>query len=1155
MNRPTHRIAATLSGLLLSLCLAAPSALADDIDVYRNFTPNPAKPPLVMVMLDLSLDLDGGLDPTDVICLDAFTSAQCELLRENVSIESFLEFIGTSFAAVRATVLTLTFGLVDLNTYAGDIAQDVIDAVGVATLAAAAVLNGANVSVDTAQTVIYTLTRTIRALTDFRVGVMVSHSDIGTTTVSGGQTYACDFADLEAVPGERADTDACSNGGYVFVGFVDLLNDPLGTAETQLIADVGALITGGLAAEDAALVPGDPAHPYQGKELYLEFYRYLVGGEVFNGHLGYFDYGDANAADNLDVSNPPLAWDATVETGSSYNSAIDDFGDCDIINVVNVMTSDSSRDADSDAQLLQAFPGADLDGDGSVTFAELVVFAEDSGFTHDGEPFQLRSRFIVNGADQDAGALRALGHSVQDSTELVELLVDGASAAELLKTALPIDTSLLSAAVTLDSTQSGGVLGPALFTLFRPTEDTPRWPGNLKKLQLQFDVADSEFQFVDANGQQAISDAGRIRSNALTFWTDAGALSGVATDGPDTTAGGAGQRIPGFTTGDPGADNADGGRVIYYDRSTPLELADLDANKVSVQSALRTALGAADNAEAEELLYYVRGWDVGTTATPIPVGTVKRDWFMGAVFHSRPLAINYGQRSGYSGNDVRILFGAADGLLRMIANTSAGGAESGAEAWAFMPREVMAQQKTLRDEDNAADFPYGVDGPVVAFVKDRGPGGSASDGVIDSANPDDQVLAFFGLRRGGSAYYGLDITDPDSPELLWRIDDSLTDFASLGRTFSEPVVARLSVDEGGTVSTRTVLFFGGGYDLKKDSENGSGGNVGTDDSVGNAIYIVDAETGDLIWKAEQGSFTPADFYADASKTYAHDLLLDSIPSQLTVLDTDGDGLADRYYVGDTGGRLWRGDLPGSDRNSWTLTPLASIGRHNGTATVATDRRFFHRPDYAPTRSSEGNKFDTVLIGSGDRADPENLSAEDFLYAFRDHDTAIGKTAAEVITTEAGLPDHADFQDITNQCLVAGGSCPDDTALATGWRLELTQTGEKALSTPLTTGGVVLFSSFVPPGATVCEPAEGSARQYAVSLFNGAPANIERYTSDGDGNPRTRNAAATGFPAVTLPISASTVINGAEVDTLPTRTRWETYWRERLGEEEEPVVQP
>lgn len=1146
MNRPTHRIAATLSGLLLSLCLAAPSALADDIDVYRNFTPNPAKPPLVMVMLDLSLDLDGGLDPTDVICLDAFTSAQCELLRENVSIESFLEFIGTSFAAVRATVLTLTFGLVDLNTYAGDIAQDVIDAVGVATLAAAAVLNGANVSVDTAQTVIYTLTRTIRALTDFRVGVMVSHSDIGTTTVSGGQTYACDFADLEAVPGERADTDACSNGGYVFVGFVDLLNDPLGTAETQLIADVGALITGGLAAEDAALVPGDPAHPYQGKELYLEFYRYLVGGEVFNGHLGYFDYGDANAADNLDVSNPPLAWDATVETGSSYNSAIDDFGDCDIINVVNVMTSDSSRDADSDAQLLQAFPGADLDGDGSVTFAELVVFAEDSGFTHDGEPFQLRSRFIVNGADQDAGALRALGHSVQDSTELVELLVDGASAAELLKTALPIDTSLLSAAVTLDSTQSGGVLGPALFTLFRPTEDTPRWPGNLKKLQLQFDVADSEFQFVDANGQQAISDAGRIRSNALTFWTDAGALSGVATDGPDTTAGGAGQRIPGFTTGDPGADNADGGRVIYYDRSTPLELADLDANKVSVQSALRTALGAADNAEAEELLYYVRGWDVGTTATPIPVGTVKRDWFMGAVFHSRPLAINYGQRSGYSGNDVRILFGAADGLLRMIANTSAGGAESGAEAWAFMPREVMAQQKTLRDEDNAADFPYGVDGPVVAFVKDRGPGGSASDGVIDSANPDDQVLAFFGLRRGGSAYYALDVTDPEAPTLKWRIDNTDSDFAELGLSFSRPAVVEIAnntdLDGDGIIDiTRPALVFGGGYDKNKDLTS-----TGTDDTKGNAIFVVDALDGSLIWKAVKGTG------AAVAGKFQHPELDDSIPSNVTVVDTNGNGAADRILVGDTGGRVWRADINGVDTSAWKLTLLADLGRHAETG-GSNDRRFFHEPDIVQFFDDTGD-YDAVIIGSGNRANPLDKGSNlvvNHLFMIKDRATSAGG-GSDLNTVDidelADLSDDTCFlQEDTSGCAALYPDLPN------GWHIQLPGAGEKALASALTFGRTIFFTTYIPPGATeaaTCGPGEGSGRLYAVNLADGSAVfnydTSDDTGSDGDPNStgdRSDDLKSGGIPAQVVFIPPGKILKpDLTISDTPGTNRATTFWQ-------------
>ena len=908
------RLKSLLLGAALGLALPAPTVLADDIDIYRNYVPNPAKPPLVMLMVDLSLDVDTGLGPTDELCADAFTSAPCQKLREQLSIEDFLEFIGTTFAAVRDTLLLLTLGTVDLNDYAGDAAQDVIDAVGAANLALAAVTNGASLSVDTLQTVIYTLTRTIRALTDFRVGVMVSHGDEGTQTVFGGKTYACDFADLQAIPGTRASTVACSNGGYVFVGFVDLLNDPLGVAEAQLINDVTTLVTNGLAPGDPNPELGDPTHPYQGKELYWEFYRYLVGGEIFNGHLGWFDYGDTNAADNLDASNPPLSWDATVESGTAYRSAIDDFGDCDIINVVNVMTSDSAFDADSDETILGSFPGADLNGDGSLSFAELVVFAEDAGFTHNGEPFELRSRFLVNGADNDATALRNLGQSVATTGDLLELLVAGASSAELLKTALPIDTSLLSASVTLDSAFDNGVLGPALFTLFRPTEDTPRWPGNLKKLKLDFSAG--AFRFVDANGISAIADDGRIRTNALTFWTDTSALSGKSTDGSDTTAGGAGQKIPGATSGDPGEANSDGQRTLYYD-SSATELAALDASSVPTQANLQGDLGASSLSEARELLYYARGWDVGTSANPVTPGTAVRSWLMGAVFHSRPIAINYGKRAGYSANDIRILVGSQDGFLRMIRNNTASGAESGAEAWGFMPRAVMGQQKTLREEDTTASFPYGVDGPVTVFLKDRGPSNGPSDGVIDASNPDDQVLAFFGLRRGGSAYYALDITDPDNPDLLWRIDPSTSGFSRLGLSFSEPVVSRLRWLEGSTVLDKPVLIFGGGYDPKKDGENGSGGNIGTDDTRGNTIYIVEAETGALVWKAEPGTFVPGNPFDESSKTYAHPLLLDSIPSALTVLDTDGDGRADRFYVGDTGGRVWRADFPGSDRDTWT----------------------------------------------------------------------------------------------------------------------------------------------------------------------------------------------------------------------------------------------
>ena len=34
----------------------------------------------------------------------------------------------------------------------------------------------------------------------------------------------------------------------------------------------------------------------------------------------------------------------------------------------------------------------------------------------------------------------------------------------------------------------------------------------------------------------------------------------------------------------------------------------------------------------------------------------------------------------------------------------------------------------------------------------------------------------------------------------------------------------------------------------------------------------------------------------------------SIPGRITVIDTNGDGFADRMYAGDMGGRVWRFDI-------------------------------------------------------------------------------------------------------------------------------------------------------------------------------------------------------------------------------------------------------
>ena len=182
-------------------------------------------------------------------------------------------------------------------------------------------------------------------------------------------------------------------------------------------------------------------------------------------------------------------------------------------------------------------------------------------------------------------------------------------------------------------------------------------------------------------------------------------------------------------------------------------------------------------------------------------------------------------------------------------------------------------------------------------------------------------------------------------------------------------------------------MFAGGYDLNKDTR----GSVGTDDSEGNAIFVVNAETGDLVWKAVQSG-------GGSATVFEHPRLTDSIPSTLSVGDTDGDGFTDRLVVGDTGGNVWRADIHGPDTADWKLTLLASLGRHGtGASGIASDRRFFHRPDLVPSKDGNG-MFDAVVIGSGNRPNPLDMDGmtTDYAFMIKDRHVAPGSGVDENI---------------------------------------------------------------------------------------------------------------------------------------------------------------
>jgi type IV pilus assembly protein PilY1 len=975
------------------------------------------------------------------------------------------------------------------------------------------------------------LKKVFEPLEGVRVGLMLNHDNI-LDCAGFGRTQ-------------------CSNGGYIAMGFERFEKGP--SEAKDKFHDI---------LKSIPLPLGGQSHSYQGKELFFEFFRYLTGQGVYNAHNGYTDYATDNEY-NLDEEDPAIAWDQTaiawdedIETTGSevkaeYVSPIDENGACSKIYTVNIMFQVSNQDDDSDAAIERPITSGGF-GSPQRQFPDVIQYLYDAdlangnyGTVPDLEDKQnVLSYFIVDKTKINTttrGYARAGGTGVPlPLTDNPDELV--ATLQEVFRQILSVSTTFVAASVPVNVFNRAEITDNVYIALFQVDEQSrPYWVGNIKKLRLAgANDAEADGILVDSTGTPAIAADGRIRFDALTDWTVADALPPADTsagevdgrDGRVVARGGAGQRIPGVITGSPREANGLGGRTMYYDR-TPVSLAPLNVDPTTVAD-LQSDFDVALESEAAELIAYARGLDIDDDDGDGEKGDA-REWLFGDALHSRPLPLNYGAVGGYVdpvNPAIYLAVATNDGMLRMIRNTSSSGAQSGEEVWAFMPRRAMEAQKVLRANGSGMKHPYTIDGAPVAFMLDRNRDGS----II--ASDEDKAYLYVGMRRGGKAYYAFDITDPERPDLMWTLEKD-GDFGELGYTFSNPRVGLVDTPDGPT----PVIMFAGGYDLNKDTR----GIVGTDDSEGNAIYVVNAETGQLIWKAVRGSGS------GTSRVFEHPRLTDSIPSTLAIGDTDGDGLTDRIVVGDTGGNVWRADIQGPDTSTWKLSLLASLGRHgSGASGIDSDRRFFHRPDLVPSKDGNG-MFDAVVIGSGNRPNPLDTGGMTTNYAFmiKDRHTAAG----------SGLDDNiqvSQLGDVTSNCLQSQTPCTVD--LSKGWRLMLTEPGEKVLATPLTITGKVFFTTYLPQavtGATACSPSEGAGRLYAVALQD-AKAVVNYDTSDDDPNnpdqPSTRadrsvELQSLGIPAEVVSVPPNKILRpDLQIDNLDATTRWRTFWY--LAEDED-----
>ncbi len=619
-------------------------------------------------------------------------------------------------------------------------------------------------------------------------------------------------------------------------------------------------------------------------------------------------------------------------------------------------------------------------------------------------------------------------YSVNDAVGLASALTS------IISNVKEVNISFTAPTVAVNSFNRTQTLSDLFISVFRPT-GTAHWHGNLKKYRVDAGTAEILDMLVENPDKPAVDPAtGFFRNGdpvthvggAQSFWSS-------VVDGNDVELGGAANLIP--TTR----------RVLTHVSGTDLTLVDGTANAVTdVLTDALLDIGEV-NITVQEVVDFINGIDTPDTDGDSDHSDARTQ--MGDPFHSQPASVVYGPGL----RDGLIFVGTNDGYLHAI------DLETGVEQWAFIPPEFLGMQVDLYKDFSVTSKSYGIDGDIrVQIVAD-------SDGLIE---PGEKVYLFFGAGRGGQFYYALDVSNPESPQFLWKLDgDTLP---GLGYTMSAPMPTRIDVADAPANADnpdQLVLVLGGGYELDQDN------SALTTDTTGNSIYIVDSESGALLW---HGSYdgTHKDFnLSGRSMNY-------SIPGRVRVVDMDGNGFADRLYAGDMGGQVWRFDITNGEPAASLINGgvIASLGgaANSGPTNV---RRFYNAPDVAFINTPTGS-FMHVGIGSGHRGHPLDLVVQDYFYALRDSAAPLTQTLFDT----RPVIQHSEL------ALVSGSSTVASTG---GWKFALDVggwNGEKVLAEGRTFANQVIFSTFSPTVSAVdgCQPALGTNRTYVVSVYNGSP---------------------------------------------------------------------
>lgn len=654
--------------------------------------------------------------------------------------------------------------------------------------------------------------------------------------------------------------------------------------------------------------------------------------------------------------------------------------------------------------------------------------------------------FLERTATLGGGQYFAANSASQIVTSLTEILDD----------ILSVNTTFTAPAVSVNAFNTSEHRDELFYALFRP-EKNIKWAGNLKKYR----ITDNGIVLGQRDGIPAISEStGFFNEGIFDLWNNTSKA-----DGKDIELGGFANRL------DPSS------RKIFTNHSGSLvELEDL----TTAQQKVYYADSTLTDPETEDLTEWVYGEDVNDLDGDGSTTDSRNS--IGDPLHSEPLIITYGGTD--ESPDASIFFGTNEGFLHSLKTDT----DTVTEHFAFIPNELLSNQDDYYENSAASvSKPYGMDGLISAWVKDVNqdnlvldPDGSVQDG--------EHIYLYAGMRRGGSSYYALDVTDRSNPELLFEITGGTGNFAKLGQTWSKMTIAK--VKWNGT--SRFVAFFSGGYDDDQDNNTTKAA-----DDIGNAIYMIDATTGQRLWWASNSG-------ANTNITQ----MTNSIPASISAVDISGDGHIDYFFAADTGGRVFRIDINQENTEASNFAVGGVIASLSGTETT-DNRRFYNKPDVSIIKDKNEGDHLVISIGSGHRAFPISTTAvENRMYVIHDFSPYAAPTSyvtvSEAPTTKTTLdddevPDPTKLYNAT--ALMKGGTMTADyqqlLKKGAGWYITFDSEGEKVLSESITFSGALIFTTFTPTGesTSVCGPDKGVSSVYALNLEWATPI----IDLDGDGD--------------------------------------------------------